>query len=559
MGLGVVTPRWQIPNLDLLFPDALKVHAGEIEVAGQWLRVFKAVGYPRRVETGWMMPLLQFPWPLAMALYTAPIPTGAGLQDLGRRLIWQRGSEVANRHLGRLTNPHQETAIEDAERLRRELARGDTKLLEVSLYLGVWAKTREELEHVTELLEGVTRGMLLVLRRMRFQQLQGLQCLLPTGKPVAGREMDSQAWATLFPFATQSLAHPAGQTWGTNPANQSLVIVDRFRMPSPHSVTIGWSGAGKSYFAKLDALRSRYRGWDVAVIDPEGEYRVLKSCGAAVVTIGEGGTSFPYDPFYVQQEGEWEWHVDFLSRLCRRLAPGWGVAHDSAWLRAAWKVLGEGAGREVTYAVPGGDRLPAVLTALSQRHRETAELVQLARVKWKRLTGEAVDPGLNQSSFVVWNLQRVPPGDKGAVYLALAEWISRQTRLGRRRLVIFDEAWHLLNEPETSRYLEELFRRARKWNTALSLVTQDFGDFVRHAAAEVCLRNAPLVMLLRQHPESLNQLAQALHLHAGELQYLAYAAVGEGILIAGDDHLRIKVWAAPEEARVLAGQREDAS
>lgn len=35
------------------------------------------------------------------------------------------------------------------------------------------------------------------------------------------------------------------------------------------------SGAGKSYLAKLEALRSLYTGVEVAVIDPEDEYARL--------------------------------------------------------------------------------------------------------------------------------------------------------------------------------------------------------------------------------------------------------------------------------------------
>lgn len=539
----------QIPaaDLDLLYPDAVRVHAGELEVGTRWFRGFVAIGYPRQVTPGWLLPLLEFPRPLVLALYTQPLPPGTAMADLNRRLTWQRGSEAANQRLGRLTNPHQETAIEDAERLRRALARGDTRMLEVGLYLGLWAESREELERATELLEGITQSMLLVIRRLRFQQLAGFRRLLPLGDVGRGREMDSQAWSTLFPLASQDLADPEGQIWGINPATRSLLVVDRFRYPSPHSVTIGWSGAGKSYWAKLDAIRSRFRGWEVAVVDPEGEYRSLAKMGATVVTVGESQNGLDFDPFSLEEE--WEWQVDFIGRLCRRLVRGFDERHERAWVRAAWRIL---ALEDTPYRPCETARFPAVQAELAERDAEAAELMAVAQAKWRRLVGARALGGT--PPFAVYDLHAVPPGDRGAVYLALAEMLARQTQRGRRRLVIFDEAWHLLNQPETAPYLEELFRRARKWNTALSLLTQDFGDFVRSAAAEVCLRNAPLVVLLRQHAEGLAQLAAALKLHEGELEYLHAAGPGEGILVAGDQHVRLKVWAAPGEARIVNGE-----
>ena len=50
------------------------------------------------------------------------------------------------------------------------------------------------------------------------------------------------------------------------------------------------SGAGKSYLAKLEALRSLYAGIEVAVIDPEDEYRLLaETVGGAYVHLGAPG------------------------------------------------------------------------------------------------------------------------------------------------------------------------------------------------------------------------------------------------------------------------------
>jgi hypothetical protein len=76
-------------------------------------------------------------------------------------------------------------------------------------------------------------------------------------------------------------------------------------------------------------------------------------------------------------------------------------------------------------------------------------------------------------------------------------------------------------------------------------------DFVRSQAAEVCLRNAPIVMLLKQHPESIHQIQEYLRLHEGEVGQIAQAQVGEGLLMVGDEHVPLRVVASPEEGKLL--------
>lgn len=562
MGLAAGRIHKIVPN-DLLWPDAISVFPTEVQLGRDWIRLFTAVGFPRRVRPGWLLPLLEFPWPITLAFYTGPIENRAMLGDMNRRLTWQKGSQVADRILGRLSNPDQETAMEDAERIRLELARGDAKMLDVSLCVGVWARSPDELNEATVLLQGLAEGMMLMLRLMRFRQAEGLKRVLATGAVADTREMDSQAWATLFPLTGQDLMHPQGQVWGTNATNRSLVILDRYRYPSPHSITIGWSGAGKSFGAKLEALRARYRGLAVAVVDPEGEYRVLASVGAEVIALGSASPGMRFDPFAVDdlEDADLERWADFVERLLARLSDDWDRTSRAALLRAIWRHQSETETTRGRFVPPPQvDGFDRILEILREESPDCHRTVEMARDQWRRLSGwgtrrpgEAGELG----DFVVFDLNRVSARFKGACYLVLAEMLSRETRRNRRRLVIIDEAWHLLHDPEMTPYLEELFRRARKWGVALSLLTQDFHDLMRNPSAAVCLKNAPIVLLLHQHPESLNELSRELHLHPGELDRVMNAPVGEGLLIAGDDRLALRLWASPVEKAVLEPQSHE--
>lgn len=546
--------RHQSPDLSRLWPSSIEFFPTEVKLGERWLRVYCAVGFPRNVEPGWMLPLFRFSRPHTLRFYTRVLDSGESLGQMKRRLIIQRGSEAANVSLGRLSNPLISQAMEDTDRLRYEVARGDSKMADVSLIAAIWEDSRQALEASAQLLLGVADGMMLELRCLRYQQESGLLNLLPGGKwPEPVREMDTAAWATGFPFTGDEIMHQSGQIWGDHGMNPSWVIVDRFQMPSPHSVILGWSGSGKSYFAKLEALRSRYRGIQVAVIDPEGEYQVLRKAGARLVRIGIAGEELGFDPFSLDrsQSENFDGHVEFILRLLPRLVDGWSDRNQSRVLQVIYR-------DQESEAMSSSPR--AWIDRLSEIDADTARLAATAMGRWHQVAGR---PPLGvkakqtiSDAFVIYDLSHVSDRLKSAVYLALAEMLSRSIADGQRRLIIIDEAWYLVNDPDTVPYLETLFRRARKWGTAISLISQDFGDFTRSQSAEVCLRNSPLVLLLRQHSQSLNQLAEALHLSASEIEWLASAGTGQGLLLASDDHVPLNIWSTELEARVLGPQEQ---
>ncbi|NMP22571.1 VirB4 family type IV secretion system protein [Sulfobacillus harzensis] len=545
--------RWEPRRdpLDAVWPSHLALFPDYAEVGDTYARSYTVVGYPREVSPGWFEPLMGFPDPITLAISCAPVDLGEAVKSIGRRMVWHRGSVAADRAQGRIGRAEDSVALEDAETVRRQMARGDARMLEVGLTITVWGGSLEELEHNSRLLESLAQGMMVVLRRLRFQQAIGLRRLWPLGEGSDKlREMDSRAWATLFPFSSRDVVHPHGQVMGINPASRTLVIVDRFQMAAPHSITIGWSGAGKSFAAKLEAVRSRYRGIRVTIVDPEGEYRWLAERGATLWTLGQA-SGFPYDPFTVDTGGieERERQGDFILRLLRRLSPElmetWGISiHD-----ALWHLMSGPPGRFTPDSVTAVT-LDRLIEATDKADRRAGSRLRLAGERWRAAAGP---PNAASDRFEVFDLSRLSESIKGAVYLALTEWVMR--RMGRqegRRLVIFDEAWRLLTDHSSAPYLEELFRRARKWGTALSLLSQDIGDFTRNRAAEVCFRNAPMVLLLRQHPESLAEVAELMRLHDGEVDWIGSAGTGEGLLILDDDHLPLKVIASRQEQQWLA-------
>src|SRR5205085_4372865 len=121
------------------------------------------------------------------------------------------------------------------------------------------------------------------------------------------RNMDTTSLATTFPLTSAELSSDRGVLYGINSENESFIIFDRYSLENPNMTIFATSGAGKSYFVKLEALRSILLGTEVIVIDPESEYKALAdTVGGEYITFSFNSPAKinPFDLSQVYEEGE---------------------------------------------------------------------------------------------------------------------------------------------------------------------------------------------------------------------------------------------------------------
>lgn len=522
-------------RLSSLWPDAVYVHPAEIALGNSWVRAFVPRGWPREVRPGWLLPLLQFSSPGVVSLQVTPMVAQEQVARLTRRLAWNQGVQQARRTSGQLDDPAMSGAVQDAQDLRQDVVRGETRMLSIGLTLALHAPSLDKLDARTEALASIADGLMMPLRTARYQQLPVWQRVLPGGAEAsAGREMDTRAAATLFPWISDECQHPHGQVWGQNPMTMTPVVIDRDLLPSPHSLTVAWSGAGKSFATKLLILRARYQGIPVIVIDPEGEYAGLAQ-ESGVIRVGK---AHGLNPLALKDETPEERmrRADFMVR----------------WLEITAGRLAQSVKAAIRKHVRGSRALVLSewLAELSQEDPTVFKRIEEPVRQWISVLGETSSPA-PRTGLTVIDLAGIPPSLKVAAYLTAVEWILATLSERQARWVVFDEAWHLLGNNLLAPYLEELYRRARKWRTALSLVTQDAHDTLRSPSAQVCLRNSPIVLLMRPHPEALPELTHLFHLSRPEAQILEASGVGEGLLLADRHRIPLRIAASPGEEKLI--------
>ncbi len=374
------------------------------------------------------------------------------------------------------------------------------------------------------------------------------------------RTFDTEALAAAFPFASAELPNTDGVLYGRNRNSQGLVFWDRFAQRNYNSVLLAPSGSGKSYLAKLEALRWLYHGVDVLVVDPEREYQRLASAvGGTTLRLGAPGVRL--NPLDLPQPTGTEADREALTRRALFLhtlvavllgqppSPEEAAALDRAIL-AAYKAKGISADpRTHTRPAPLLRDLAAALARDPHPGAKTlAARLEPFTAGSHRSLFDGPATARPQGHLVVFSLRELPDELAGVGTLLVLDAIWRQVAdpsRRRRRLVLVDEAWLLLRDPVGARYLFRLAKSARKHWCGLTVATQDAADLLASDLGQAVVANAATQILLGQASQTIEQVARAFRLSGGERQFLLGAQPGEGLLLAGEHRVAFKSLASP--------------
>lgn len=548
-------------------PDAIEVRPRSLHLGDGHCATLVVTGYPREVGPAWLEPLLAYPGRLDVSVHIEPVPSLIAADRLRRQLARLESGLRSDQEHGRLMDPGAEAAAEDAQNLASRIARGQAKLFRAAIYLTVHAGSEQELDDACAQVRALAASLLLDARQVTFRQLQGWISSLPFAYDDVAmhRTFDTPALAAAFPFTSPDLTTELGPTavlYGANTASSSLVAWDRFAQDNHNSVILARSGAGKSYLAKLEALRSLYTGVEVAVIDPEDEYsRLCSAVGGAYIHLGAPEVRLnPFDlSAGIRRDSDpLTRRALFLHTLITLM---FGEPLDKAskaaldrGIIAAYRQAG------ITFEPRSWNRRPPLMRDLVSALTDDADpkAKELAAGLAPYVTGshrqlfDGPTSTRPDSHLIVFSLRDLPEELKavGTLLTLDAVWRRVSDPHDRRpRLVVVDEAWLLMRDPEGARFLLRMSKAARKHWAGLSVVTQDAGDLLSSEVGQAIIANSTTQILLKQAPQAIDKVVAAFQLSDGERQLLLSAERGTGLLTAGSGAQRVPL-------QVIASQRE---
>lgn len=562
--------RQGLPISDILAPTSVEIDFDHIKIGDIYFRTLFVSGYPRFVAPGWMEPIINFDHSLDLSFFIYPSEGKSVLDDLRRKITEMEAEISTDIQRGKIINASTQAKLEDAKILQEQLVKGAERFYQFSFYITIPAASREELDTVTKRVESTLGSLLIDAKHAALDMNNGFLSTAPFGKDNLSitRNMDTTSLATTFPFTTAELSSDKGVLYGINSQNDSFIIFDRFSLENSNMAIFATSGAGKSFFVKLEALRSLMLGSEIIVIDPENEYKALcEAVGGEYINFSFSSPSKinPFDLAQVREKGENQLGLKMLSlhSLFKIIMGDLNPMQDAMLDRAlvnAYKAKGITQDPETQF------REPPLIEDLYKAliGMESPEAMDLAARLEKFVRGSYVgifDQQTNvdiKNPFTVFSIRDVQDALRPIAMFIILDFIwTKVKRDVRQRLLIVDEAWHMMRYEDSAQFLWSIVKRARKYYLGISTITQDIEDFLSHDIGKAVVTNSAMRLLLKQSPAAIDRIAETFYLSQGEKQLLLAANVGEGILFAGPHHAPIRVVASEEEYQFVTTKPQD--
>ncbi len=550
---------------DLIAPAALEFQSSHFLLNGKFARSFFVLAYPRFLSSNWISFIINSESALDVSMFIYPIDSETILKKLKSK-VGEIGSQMSiNQEKGNVRDPMLETAYHDVEGLRDALMQGTEKYFRFALYFTLYAKDLKELDTSSATLESALGAKLIVTKRALMQTQAGFNSTLPIGSDEldVGNNMNTSPLSTVFPFVSSDLTSNDGILYGINRHNNSLVLFDRFAMENANSVVFAKSGAGKSYAVKLEVLRSLMVGVDVIIIDPENEYKHLADAvGGTYLSVSLNSPS-RINPFDLPVAIEGENNADVLrsavvnllgmfSLMLGKLNPTEEAIMDKAiWQTYAKKDITPELADFRSVEYPTMNDLVEILSGTVGAESLSQRLTKFTEGTFAGLFNQPTNVILN-NQLVVFSIRDLEEELRPiAMYIVLSFiWNVVRSELKRRVLVV-DEAWIMMQHEDSARFLFSIAKRGRKYYMGLSTITQDVADFMASPYGKPIVTNSSIQLLLKQSPAAINIIAETFFLTEGEKYLLLESEVGEGIFFAGLKHAAIKIYASYVEDQII--------
>ena len=557
---GITTLR------DLISPSSLEFNSDHFRLGTKYGRTLYVYAYPRTLITGWLSSIINMDEVLDLSMYIYPVDTSVIMKNLTKKVTQLEASMDINSEKGKVRDPQLEAAINDAEELRDQLQVGAERFFRYGLYITLYADSLEELQFVQGKIENIFGQQMVFTKVASAQQEQGMNSTMPqcTDQLQIRRNMNTGAISTSFPFTSADLTQEKGILYGVNMHNNGLVIFDRYSLENANMVVFAKSGSGKSFTVKLEALRSMMIGTEVLIIDPENEYQKLcDAVGGSYIRLSLN-SDVRINPFDLPKVIDSEDANDALRAnlitlhglLRIMLGGGLSPNEDSDLDQALID----------TYARAGitSDPLthtstpPTIINLYDTLLHMGGTGPSLAQRLRKYTTGTFAGIFSQQSNIdinnqmVVFNIRDLEDELRPVAMYIVLNHIWNITRANqRKRMLIVDEAWQLMQYEDSASFLFSLAKRARKYYLGLTTITQDVEDFMSTKMGRAIVANSSMQLLLKQSASAIDVLSDVFKLTDEERKRLASFPIGHGLFFAGQNHVHIQVVASETEESLI--------
>jgi hypothetical protein len=415
-------------------------------------------------------------------------------------------------------------------------------------------------------------------------------------KPPPSHRATTAQLQSVYPFVTEGGLSPGGPVIGRDLLGGSFCFDpwDLYRrgvLTNPNLLVVGQVGRGKSTFVKTFVWRQAAFGRQAWVVDPKGEYgQLAEACGSPPWRLGPGGT-VRLNPLDLLPAAAGRHPMVTTAGLAQKPV---AVLHRRAELACslASSALGRALSPQERTAVDlavraiadriGRPTLPDLIAALLDPDPVLAATVRtdvmglahdgrLVALELRRLVegdlagmfdGQTSEDLRLDAPVVALDLSAVFASPALALLMTCAAGWMQATQAvsgGPKRLVVVDEAWAVLHDLATARWLQATFKLARSTGVANIAVVHRLSDLqaagpagsTQQQLAEGLLADTETRVVFGQAPAEAEASGRLLRLTSTERDLVARLPRGVALWKVGQRSFLVEHYVGPMEAGLV--------
>lgn len=536
---------------DYICPDSMEFDKNFFKVGERFGRVLFLKEYASYIKDSFITELTELNQNIILSIDIRPVTMDEAVREVEKRVLgvetnitnWQR-RQNSNNNFSAIVPYDLEQQRQESREFLNDVTSRDQRMIFATVTVAHTAATKEQLDADTESLLSTARKNLCQLAPLSFQQLDGLNTVLPFGhtKIHAVRTLTTESLAVLMPFKVQEVQDRGGIYYGQNAISSNLILCLKENLQNYSAFRLGVPGSGKSFGAKMELamIALMFPDDDILCCDPENEFSALiKALGGEVIRIAPGSDDHINALDMVEGYGEGSDPVidksQFVCSLFEQL--------DKNGLLPEEKSIIDRAVRSIYDNYRVGGKLPTLAVLHEELLEQPEPEAKRLALKMELFTSGSLNAFAHKtnvdvnSRIVNYNIMDLGSQLKTMGLLVITDaMINRVTenwRKGKRTHIILDE-FHVVFENEFSgTFFNSAWRRFRKRNGYPTGITQNVEYLLDSVLASTMLSNSEFIVMHNQAASDRGKLAKLLNISSEQMSYITNAKEGSGLIRIG--------------------------
>lgn len=453
--------------------------------------------------------------------------------------------------------------LESTEKMEKQYLRSEIKPIDLKAEVTFRSDTVQALNMMHMNFERLLQRKMMQSRIYHYEQFEGLKGTFIAGSNDTNtknhRDINTAVASFTFPFITPQISSNTGILYGVDEINRSLVTIDRKELESYNRAIIASTGAGKSYFIKLDIIRSRMIGYQSFVLDVENEFEMVTNyLKGKYIELSEKSI-YHINPFQISGPEYKAQKIEFVLQLFKnlyanekisvtdltRLEKAITMVYDQCLEKHRQPLLKDFIVAIDTLAK--NEVIDGLLTVLRSYTEPTHPQYYLFNKP------QNID--FATDDLIVFALKYVDKRDFVVAVILESYWnyINHPKNKVKFKNLIVDEASQLFQSGLIVEKLASLVLRGRKYNSGVTTIVQSINHYYQSAfprTSDLFDQSSLTLVMKHKVSDSFDKLNEKVHINKPERAYLERLEIGKGLLIVNNSKIPLSIVSSEEEDRV---------